>query len=253
MMLMRKLLFRILCNSATGKIISLFFNYNIPNIRYGFKKYQTPKKYCNDTVRAMIFWGFYESAEMRLIKKYIFKNIPVIELGASLGIVSSHINQYINIETSYTVVEANPYLIDFIKQNILRHNDNKVNFNIINSAIAYNTLGKIEMAISSNNTESTLIKNNQKNISNSTVINAISLSSIVLEPYTLICDIEGAEIDIFKYDKIGLDKCKNLFIELHNTHFNKKKYSVSDLQNIIVNDLGFNLIERDGNVFYFTK
>ena len=75
---MKKNIFRILCNPITGKIISLLFNYNIPNCKYGFKRYKTPPNYCSDTVMAMIFFGFYEGAEMRMIRKHLPKNIPVI-------------------------------------------------------------------------------------------------------------------------------------------------------------------------------
>ena len=250
---MKKIFFRVLCNAVTGKIISLLFNYNIPNIRYGLKKYVTPKNYCNDTVRAMIFFGFYESAEMRLIQKFIPKDLPVIELGSSLGIVSSTVNQHINIDTNYICVEANPFLKDYIKKNILNHNPTKINFSIINAAIAYNTSGKIEMNISSNNTESSLIKEAKINNPNAIVLDAISLNSLITEPYTLICDIEGAEIDIFKNDAVSLSKCKHLFIELHTTTYENTIYSVVDLQEIIINHLGFNLIKKDGNVFYFNK
>jgi hypothetical protein len=250
---MKKLVFRILCSSFFGKIISIIFNYNIPNIKYGFKRYKTPKDYCNDKVRAMIFWGFYEGAEMRLIQQYLPKNIPVVELGSSLGIVSSTAISCLNANTSYTCVEANPYLKDYINFNIKKHNPSKTNYNVLSAAIAYNTGGFIEMNISKNNTESSIVNSADYSNHKTTKVKAITLNEIISKPYTLICDIEGAEIDVMKNDMDALKNCNHLFIELHKTKYQNKNYDVNDLKNIITSELGFSLAVADGNVFYYKK
>lgn len=248
---MKKIVAKILCSNIIGGIISIIFSYKIPNIRSGFKRYYAPKQYCNNAVRAMIFWGIYERAEVRLVHQYMPKNIPVIELGSSLGVVSSMVNQIINNETNYTCVEANPYLIDAIKTNILRYSPHKRNLNVINAAIAYNMGESIQMNFSNNNTESSIYA--QSTNANAKSIKTLSLSSIAQNNFTLICDIEGAEIGIFKEDKQAFENCKHMFIELHATAHNNKKYSVSDLKNLIVDELHFKLIKADGNVFYFSK
>jgi FkbM family methyltransferase len=250
---MKKIIFNFLCNNITGTIISIIFNYNIPNIRFGWKRFKTPKGYCNNTVRAMIFFGFYESAEMRLVQSHLNKELPIIELGSSLGVVSSVVNHNISNNVRYTCIEANPYLIDYIKFNIQKHNPTKTNYTIINAAIAYKTTLTIQMNISNNNTESSLVnKMGNANLQLVTVP-TISLINFSNEPYTLICDIEGAEIEVFKNDKIALEQCKNLLIELHETQYNNKKYSVEELKEIITKELGFSLVIEDGNVFYYKK
>ena len=250
---MKKIVFRTLCNPFVGKIISIIFNYNIPNCKYGFKRYKTPKNYCSDTVRSMIFFGFYEGAEMRLIKQYLPANIPVVELGSSLGIVSSTAINCLDVNTPYTCVEANPFLKDYIDYNIKKFNPLKKNYNIINCAIAYNSNGFIDMHISKNNTESSIVQKGNSLKSNITSVKAITLVEIINEPFTLICDIEGAEIDVLTNDAKALDNCKHLFIELHKTSYLSKTFDINDLQNIIINQLGFLLVDRDGNVFYFKK
>ncbi len=250
---MKKIIFKILCNNFTGTIISVIFNYNIPNIKYGWKRFKTPRSYCNNTVRAMIFWGFYEGAEMRLVKSHLNKDLPIIELGSSLGVVSAIVNQHISDSIKYTCIEANPYLEDYIKFNLQKHNPTKSNYTIINAAIAYNTTGTIQMNISNNNTESSLVKITDENNVELVTVPTINLNTFATEPYTLICDIEGAEIEVFKNDEIALKQCKNLLIELHETSYDNKSYSVKDLQNIIVNQLGFSLVIADGNVFYYKK
>ena len=248
---MKKLIFRLLCNSFTGKIISIVFKNNIPNCKHGFKRYKTPNKYCTDTVRAMIFWGFYEGAEIRLIKKYFPNDTPVIELGSSLGIISSTVISCLNENILLTCVEANPHLQEYININISKHNLARNNFKIISAAIAYNTNGFIDLNISNNNTASSIVNNADHINLKTTKVKAITLDEIINIPYTLICDIEGAEIDILKNDIKSLMNCKHLFIELHKTNYNGKNYGVSELKEIILSELGFKLVEQDGNVFYF--
>jgi len=250
---MKKLVFRILCNPFTGKIISKVFNYNIPNIKCGFKRYKTPKNYCNDTVRSMLFWGFYESAEIRLIQNYLPKNIPVIELGSSLGIVSSTTISCLDLNTPYTCIEANPFLKDYINYNISKHNPQKNNFSVINAAISYKTNGFIEINVSSNNTESSIVRSADYSNLKTTKVKAITLGEIINTEYTLICDIEGAEIDMLLNDISALTKCKHLFIELHKTNYEGQIFEVTDLRKIITSTLGFNLVKADGNVFYYKK
>ncbi len=250
---MKKKIFRLLCNPITGKIISLLFNYNIPNCKYGFKRYKTPPNYCSDTVRAMIFFGFYEGAEMRMIRKYLPKNIPVIELGSSLGIVSSTAITYLDVDTLYTCIEANPYLKQYIELNIKKHNPFKVKFNVISTAIAYNTNGYIDMCISKNNTESSIIENTESLNINTTKVKASTLNEIVTDSYTLICDIEGAEIQLLKNDAAALAKCKHLFIELHKTSYKNIVFEIADLKKLIIEELNFKFIIADGNVYYFQK
>jgi hypothetical protein len=50
-----------------------------------------------------------------------------------------------------------------------------------------------------------------------------------------------------------LKNCRHLFIELHKTWYKGKCYEISELEEIIINDLGFEAVRRDGNVFYFEK
>jgi FkbM family methyltransferase len=201
----------------------------------------------------MIFWGFYEGAEMRLIQNCLPKNIPVIELGSSLGIVSSTAISCLNVDTPYTCIEANPYLKDYINFNINKHNPLKNNYSVINAAIAYNTNGFIEMNISNNNTESSIVNSADYSNHKTTKVKAITLGEIISKEYTLICDIEGAEIDVLKNDIDALKNCNHLFIELHKTKYEGKNYDVSDLKKIITISLGFSLAVADGNVFYYKR
>ena len=68
----------------------------------------------------------------------------------------------------------------------------------------------------------------------------------------MICDIEGAEIEILLKDKEALNNCKFIFIELHKTKLLNIEYSVEDLHGLIESN-GFKLEDRYGSVFYYSK
>jgi FkbM family methyltransferase len=248
---MKKIIFKICCNKISGKLITLIFKFKIPNIRLNFKRYNTSHKYSNDIVRAMIFFGFYESAECRLLKKYFPKNKNVIELGASMGIVSSIILDSIQANCKAILLEANPFLISTIESNVESFKNK--DFSIINKAICYSGNTTVDLCISSNNTEVSLNCNTTSS-KFYTSVSACKLRDISLtnDNYTLVCDIEGAEIDMLKYDIEALDNCTNMFIELHVTKSNGVIYSIPKMVKMI-EKLKFNLVERDGNVFYFSK
>lgn len=246
---MKKKIFHLLCNEYTGGLISALFGNSIPNCRYGFRRFKTPAGYCNNTVKAMIFWGFYESAEMRLIPKYIKSDLPVVELGASLGIVSTVTIFSLDNNTSYTCIEANPYLIDCINSNLKKFHPGRTNLNVENKAIAYTTEDSVEMMITKNNTQGR-ISYDVSESKEAVKVTATTLQPYSNVPYVLICDIEGMEIEIISHDKQSLQNCRQLFIELHKAWYLTDIFEVHELETFITG-LGFQLVERDGNVFYF--
>lgn len=248
---MKKKIFHLLCNKYTGGLIAALFGNKIPNCRYGFKRFNTAKGYCNNTVKAMIFWGFYESAEMRLIPKYIQQDLPVVELGASLGIVSSVAISSVDNATSYTCIEANPYLIDCINSNLKKFHTGRKNISIENKAIAYTPEDEVEIMITKNNTQGRISYTTGAS-TEGVKVKATTLQPYSTVPYILICDIEGMEIEIIKHDKDSLQNCRQLFIELHKAWYLSDMFEVNELESFITG-MGFNLVERDGNVFYFNK
>lgn len=249
---MKKVIFKILCNNISGRIISLLFNYNIPNIRGELRRYRTPKNYSSDIVRAMIFFGFYESAETRLIRKHLPCHTNIIELGSSLGVLSSRIIEKLSMSCDAIFVEANSYLLPTLERNLANY-CTIANFVVINKMISYSPDSTGTLNISLNNTETRLGSKIDKAIANITVPTCrLGDLSLINDDYTLVCDIEGAEIDILLNDQKSLVNCSNLFIELHQTSLNRVDYSIDDMV-VIIEKIGFSLRARDGNVFYFTK
>lgn len=250
---MKKFLFKILCSKALGKFIYWVNKGRIPCVRWKGFRFVMPKEYSSYMNHASVFWGFYESAELRLINKYLSPNLPVIELGGSLGIVSSHIIS--RLKQPFTIVEANPMLIETIRSNTENYNHHHVTVQIVNKAISYSG-NSVSFAVSDNNTESSIIDRSETGVNNRNIISvpATTLTALAREipSFTLVCDIEGAEVELLLKDREALGKCRYLFMEVHKTSFENNNYTQKDVVELLQQQ-GFQLKEHDGHVVYMEK
>jgi FkbM family methyltransferase len=247
-MRLKKIISDLLCSMTIGRVIYKLSGGKIPSLRNLPYRFIVPLQYSNHTIHASIFWGFYESAEIRLINKFLNPNLPVIELGGSLGIISSFILHKLNSNTSLTVVEANAFLLPIIGKNIEMHNIKKIPTKIIHKAIAYSN-SFIYLDITDDNTTSHI----SENVQSGSLVESIQLNNITTKkPYTLVCDIEGAEVELLLEDKEGLKNCFQLFIELHETTYKGDFYSYDDLKNLLIMN-GFIFRSMDGNVIFLDR
>ena len=236
----------LLTSPVLGKIIATILNDKLP---YHGLIIDTADSNITPNTKAMIFWRLYESAEYRYINQYLPKNLPVVELGSSIGIISAVIKRLIN-ENLLICVEANPNLIHTLKNN-LRYLSN---YFIENYAIDY-SCEMVEFNITSSNLESKIGKHkSSKTKIRPLNVQTIQLNKIIekyqLEQYALVSDIEGAEIQILL--KENLKNCLCGIFELHTTEFENQRYSIADMKNLIKNK-GFKIIADAGNVIVFQK
>lgn len=199
---------------------------------------------------AMLFWNMYESAEARLIKQHLPTDQPVIELGASLGFVSSLIGSRLNKGVLGLSLEANPNLIPVINATLsLNH---LANMRVRNLAINYDGQPGVLFNVATDNLVSRLSEE-----SNGTAVEATTLSNLLDElkwqRYTLVSDIEGAEAGFLLADAGALQMCQTVIIELHATHFRGNDYTIDDLGAILVKQHNFQWVDRDGAVAVFKK
>ncbi len=250
------LFFNLLCNPVMGSIIQSTFGDSVPDIRWkGFRffidKHRVAKRFT-----ASIFWGFYESSEIRFVEKFLDKDRDVLELGSSIGVVSSHIAAKLNKSSRLVCIEANPQLLDSINTNITRHIAKDASFQVINCAISYD-VEKVHFASTSNNTDTRVKKNKSSTSSDEIVVDARTLSSILKETdlgeYTLVSDIEGSEVEIFMNETDCLQKCRQLFIELHDTSYRDQSYTPQGVAELIQSRHGFKLVSQHGPVYYFNR
>ena len=196
---------------------------------------------------ASIFFGVWESAEIRFAKRFASSKI-IIELGSSVGValgVLSNIldkRKFICVEASKKNYKKLIHLKNFLPQT----NE----YILLNKAIAYDVS---HVHFEHTSTVGSKIKEGNVKSSTSYVVSAITLSEILNQnvvkgPYTLITDIEGAESEIFFKDKIALKNCETIIAEIENV----SKYTVDKQISELVK-LGFKICERYGNVVVMTK
>lgn len=203
-------------------------------------------------VRKALRRGIYEQSERNLVKKWLPKNLPVIELGGSYGIVSNTIRCHINADQVLTIVEANPALIPFGKMNVALENtsDNVV---FINAAVTHSSEKEVPFSVTTSVLNSSISTENESTIQVPAIsLNSILESQFVDESYSLICDIEGEEFEVFENNHDVLSKCHIAIIEIHPAVFYEKGKTVSEFYQHLIS-IGFEIVDEDANVIVAKK
>lgn len=240
------------CSDFVGRILSKVYDDRIPSRRYGNFIYDCSSEYILNEVKAEIFWGIYESAEVRFVRQYLRSDLDVIELGASIGVVSTQILRSIKRGNKFITIEANPYLLKTLKSNLEINNIDK-GYEVLNKAISYDGEDEIRLFLERENVHSSINKHSGEFVK----VKSVKLSDILevykINSYALVSDIEGTEIEFILNESDNLSKCEQLFIELHDTEHKGSKYKVKDIVNLLNQSFGFKTINRYGTVFYFER
>jgi len=252
MVLFKSFIAKVLTNPIIGFLISKVYSDILP-----FKglKINTESELITNSTKAQIFWLIYESAEIKFIQKYFPTGLDTIELGSSLGVVSSFIRSKMSKENRLICVEAFPDLCDLTILN-LKLNGAYENTKVLNSALNYSDKNShIFFNPGASNTTGSIstdkIKENSIKITKTSLCNVKEVNCI--REYILVMDIEGAEIEIILNEEESLKDCKHLFVELHQTTFDEQAYGVDDMITILIKEHKFRLIDKNDNVCYFKK
>lgn len=195
------------------------------NITYHGKKITVFEKnytsYINKPIPLRLIDGSYEKLEIKSIKKFLTKEMTVLELGGSLGVTSVIINSILDKKTNHVVCEGNPELIENLEYN---KNQNNCEFKIVNQPVS--SLEKKVTFFFNNISLGGSIFNKQQNYEDHLhgVYKKIVMDTITpiklakqfnLNFDCLICDIEGEEfnllLDLYDYFK----EFKLMIIEFH--------------------------------------
>jgi FkbM family methyltransferase len=250
---LKRLVGQVLCHSFVGNIISFIFQDRIPS--HGFRIH-TASAAVQPWVKASLFWGMYESAEMRFINKYLRPDLDTVELGASLGVITSEISRKLNHSRRIVCVEANPSLIETLQKNI---NENCVdrNVRVVHAAIydSGTKEGFVKLAFGDDNTDSRITETFLKN---SVSVPAMTLNTVletqgISDDFTLVSDVEGAEAAFIENDDGALRKCQQVIIELHETNWRGALLTAEHLRGRLERRHGFRLVESYGPVCVFER
>jgi len=186
--------------------------------------------------KAKFLFDRYERPERLAAKRFLNPSLPVIEFGGNIGVVSCVINKKLNNPEKHIVVEANPELIPYLERN--RENNN-CQFQVINYAVAHGV-----NEISFNLADDILGSNAQVKTGRCVTVQAITLKSILEQTNfpicTLVCDIEGNEIDLIKHEAgIIKERVSTMLMEVHPNFTGQP--SVDNMLDSL-QDLGFEIL-----------
>jgi hypothetical protein len=126
--------------------------------------------------RGCLWLSRHEEPERIAVGRYLDPALPVVELGASTGMLSCLINRRLRHPDHHVAVEANPDLIPVIHAN---RQLNNASFTVVHAAVAYDQRFNFDRA-------------------------------------TLVCDIEGMEIDLWRREReVIVNHVVWLIVELH--------------------------------------
>lgn len=240
----------ILISDAIGNCIRFFTRSVVP---FHQVKINVSSSEIRGKVVSLLFFKKYEKEEIGLIKKHMRSDLPIMDLGTSIGAVAVHAAKAS--DNKIVCVEANPNLPSTIARNFETNDVSSDRFTIENCAISDLQQGTRRCYFSSrgSNERGRICDANEEG---AVVIPSIPLSKLVSKhikkDYILISDIEGAEAAFLFHDEKSLENCRQLFIELHPVEWNGKKYSVPDMVDRII-ELGFELEATKFSNFYFSK
>lgn len=187
----------------------------------------------------------YERPERAALLRYLDRDRPVLELGACLGVLACVTNRLLTAGVHHVVVEANPHLLPLIeRQRVL----NGATFVIEHAALDYG-----DEAIIYVNQARITASSAQRPHGEPVRVAATSLARLAerhgLDGFTLISDIEGAELELVEQEADVLAaRVRTLILETHPDVYGEfgRRRLVAGLETA-----GFRLLSRDGEVHIF--
>jgi len=163
-------------------------------------------------VKSRFLFGRYEKPERQALKKFLDPELPVVEFGAAIGVIACLTNKRLSDPKKHVVVEANPDLLPLLEENRDR---NDCQFTILHRAVAHGC-----EQVTFNQCDNYLGSSVQAAAARTITVPATTLLDVMngfgFERCSLVCDIEGGEGDLVRYEAETLArKVKTLIIEVH--------------------------------------
>jgi FkbM family methyltransferase len=195
--------------------------------------------------RELLLEGIYEEKERSAIKRYVRPDVPVVEFGASLGVVSCLLNRRLRNPERHVVVEANPQNLPMLIGNRER---NRCKFEVLHGAAGAE--GKTVRIYFGNGA---LTASSIATTENSVEVAGVTLEDVMRErsfdSCALVCDIEGAEIHLVRSEIATFRSRVEVFIVEFHPYINGPD-EVEDIQKFLKAN-GFENVWQNGDVFVF--
>ena len=204
----------------------------------------------SDVIRQQLDAGSYEAKEARFIQAYLPLGSDVLELGASLGIVSSIIlGRRPSRLVSY---EAVPNLADIARQ-MVAHNHPDAPWELVHCAIADEGVSEVSFAWSPEYTQGgSVARDPGANEGVTLRVPAVSLAHVIErhglpDSSWLVMDIEGMEWELARRQVGGLRHFAGIIVECHDITDEGRHVPHTQVLEEITR-AGFDILDRRGKV-----
>ena len=201
-------------------------------------------------IRQQLDAGSYEAKEARFIQEYLPPGSEVLELGASLGIVSSIIlGRRPSRLVSY---EAVPGLVDIARQ-MIAHNHPDAPWELVHCAIAAEGVTEVSFAWSPEYTQGGSVARGPGAGEGATLLVPAASLAGVIERHGLpssawlVMDIEGMEWELARRQAAGLRHFAGIIVECHDITDGGRHVSHAQVLEEITR-AGFDIVDRRGKV-----
>lgn len=236
----------LLINRFVGTIAGRLTGQMIP---YRGLRVDTSSPLITDNSRAALLWRSYERAEYAFVERYLPGDCDAVELGSSIGVMSSIIAQRLMPGRTLRAVEADERLVPVLHRN-LALNRLEARVTVINAALGYGS-ASVEFGIGETNVGGSLARTSQAaqilTVRTTTLADALGGAD---RPFSLVCDIEGAEWDLFEQEGDLVAQAKLVVMELHDRS-ERRGEGWRDLLATIAGDPRYDVIDSYGPVVVF--
>ena len=199
--------------------------------------------------RRAVLRGDYELNERQLIAAHLPPDLPVIELGGSYGIVSHAIRKRLAPTATLVVVEANPTMIPTCRANVaLGGSPDRTH--VVQAALAYGDT-RVRFRLTANVHTSHLVFDGATGPDivdvPSATLDSLRRSHGLTGPFSLVCDIEGAELLLLRNDAAAMADCAMVIMETHPPVYPAMGGTADEVTRRLA-DLGFVPFARMGDV-----
>lgn len=164
--------------------------------------------------------GTYAAPKRAMIAKWLPRDLPVVELGGSYGIVSHTIRRHIAPTSQLLVVQSDPALLPLCTANVALAGHTATT-RVIGAALAHGT--------------------------DAPPLARLLADNGITGDFSLVCNIDGAEYDLLLHDSASLARCAMIVMHIHPAAFIDRGSSVSAFCQMLT-AAGFTLIDHQAQV-----
>lgn len=205
----------------------------------------------DDNIRYQLTRGrSYEVPEGRFVKDMLKPDMPVVELGGSLGVVSALIRSVIGPKAKHIIVEANDALVDVCWTNATQMAADGMT-EIVVAAIDYSGQATVTF-----NTGSGAHVGSVSATGGGMTVPTTTLSQVVSKigdgPFALVSDIEGMEAEMLANEADVLSRVSVFILETHPHAYSAGPSTVDQIVEVC-ESLGLVLKDQKDDVLCFVR